>query len=154
MGSSYVVIKVPLKDGTAVYLEGIYEEYGYVTVRCKEVGYKFYLEEFEEYFKGWFKRESEAERARSFKASTAWTTYDQQCDYRDYDRKDHVVKRYCYEGPKTVQLTEEILSKCIRADTGLDIKSDAEKKNERIAELTREIARLQKELALIQEGNR
>jgi hypothetical protein len=119
-----VIIEVPLSDGTTVYLKGEYEEYGYVTIKLDGEEYEFYPIQFKEYFKDWFKNSSEKYQRMRFLAHKVYTyseyVYASELheDVEDDDAKIK-VRRDC--SPKeSVKFTNEIKSKCIRADGGRD----------------------------------
>lgn len=117
---SHVIIKAPLSDGTTVYLEGYYEQYGYVIIHDK---YFFYPEEFRDYFDNWFRGEHDNDQGTNFIATAVWTVYEQ-----DVNNYSQTVVRDCYNlGIKLVKLTQDILTKCIRADQDLDISTDKKK---------------------------
>jgi hypothetical protein len=148
LGEAQVIIEVPLSDGTTVYLEGNYECYGYVVVG----NYQFYLKQFEEYFKGWFASYSDSQRKKNFLAGRVWTLRETvwKCD-EDGDEYKRRVRRRCFEqeNKPIASLSSEILASCIRADTGYDIDSDAQKKRKRISELTQQIVSLQRQLDVL-----
>lgn len=147
---SNVVIEVPLTDGTTVYLEGHYEQYGYVTVE----GYQFYLEQFRDYFEGWFGDEAHPEKI--FLAKRVWTLnetvykYLEDSDGEGYE-VDKFVHRKCFRRDIDVNLSEldpMDVSKYVRADKGLDLEAKRKKKlanlKSQLQYMQREIARLEK----------
>lgn len=142
---STVVIEVPLSDGTNVYLEGYYEQYGYVTVE----GYQFYPEQFQEYFEDWLEDEKHPEKI--FLAKRVWTVRETVHKYiEDSDGDEHeirkLVHRKCFRRDIDVNLSEldpMNVSKYIRADKDIDL--DAKRK-QRIEKLKTTIELLQKEL--------
>ena len=141
-GGSDVVIEVPLKDGTTVYLKGFYNSYG--TVHIGE--YQFYLEQFEEFFNSWLERETEEARSKIFFAKRIWTV---TC-YRYSVRSGTNYKKNTTCCPTDITIIsnpeKDIYEKCIRADSDLEILSDAEKQKYRIASLKSKIELLQEEL--------
>ena len=128
--SAIVIIEVPLSDETVVYLEGEYEECGYVTVKLNKTEYyEFYPIQFEEYFKDWFERESEKERRIKFISHNIYTVKEKvHVSELDDDAEDdvYVTKTYNCNPSKSVPLTKNILSKCIRADKDLGLPSYVE----------------------------
>lgn len=66
LDNATVIIEVPLLDGTTIYLEGEYHQYGYVEV---DNFYSFYLEEFEEFFEDWDAMNDD----RAYLATKVWT---------------------------------------------------------------------------------
>jgi hypothetical protein len=143
---SKVIIEVPLSDGTKIYLEGEYEQYGYVLVNDT---YKFYLKEFEEFFHGWLDGEPEEELSKSFVANKAWTVSEHVYteDKFGSEISGHVL-RECFD---TVAASEsdfdpELLTECIRADNGLSLETADEKQKKQIAKLKSTIEFMQKEL--------
>jgi len=89
-----VIIEVPLSDGTTIYLEGEYQQYGYVEV---DNFYCFYLKEFEEYFNDW----DMADDDRAYLATRVWTKSEQtetEDRYGSYIRGE--VERECFDLPK------------------------------------------------------
>lgn len=145
---SNVVIEVPLSDGTNVYLEGRYEQYGYVVVE----GYQFYLEQFREYFEGWL--EDEVHLEKIFLAKRVWTLNETVYKYvEDSDGEGYEVTKFvhrkCFRRDIDVNLSKfdaTDLSKYIRADEGIDL--DAKRK-QRIERLKSTIEFMQKELGRI-----
>lgn len=133
--TSNVVIEVPLNDGSLIYVKGVYEEYGYVIV---DDDIKFYLKEFEEFFKGWLEDESDEDRKTVFVANKVWTVEDEMEDHK-YNK--YYAEREClpYNKP-VIELSEEKIKKCIRADTGLDIPNDREKAIKKIEDVKKRIA--------------
>lgn len=147
-GDSDVIIEVPLNDGTTVYVKGRYESYGSVHVGK----YQFYPEQFEDYFKGWLSSESDETRSKIFRAGKVWTfaynAYGE--DTGDYNSFDHKISRCC--PPDTYIITKlgkNTVSKCFRADEGLNILTDEQKKAKRAEELQSRIAAMQKELSAL-----
>lgn len=112
-----VIIEVPLDDGTNVHIKGYYEEYGYVRVKLDGVRYEFYLQEFEDYFRGWISDKPEKERSTYFLATKCWT-YKEEHD--DGGRK---VLRECFEG-HIEKFTVDMLCKCIRIDKDMGLPHD------------------------------
>lgn len=145
-GDSDVVIEVPLNDGTTVYVKGRYESYGSVHVD----DYQFYPEQFEDYFEGWLSSESDESRSKIFRAGKIWTLSYIHHKYDEEEEYAYAFKKTsnCY--PDTIvvitNLESSTLSKCIRADTGLGIPTNAEKKAKKIAELQSQIKLLQSRL--------
>ena len=132
--ASTVVIEVPLNDGSLIYVKGVYEEYGYVIVN-NEI--KFYLKEFEDFFNGWLEDESDEDRKTIFVANKVWTVEDKMED--DY-RNTYYAERDCLPYNKSVvELTKDVMKKCIRADTGLNIPNDREKAIRRIEDVKKKI---------------
>ncbi len=68
-GDSIVIVEVPLKDGTTIFVKGEYDSYGAV----HHGNCIFYPEQFQDFFKGWFKGESEKKMSRIFVAKRIWT---------------------------------------------------------------------------------
>lgn len=144
-GDSEVVIEVPLNDGTTVYVKGHYNSYGSVDVGK----YQFYPEQFEDFFEAWLENETDDSRSKIFLAKRIWTfSYTEH----QYDDEHNLVslKRLPHCHPEdTVMLTKlgsGTVKKLIRADAGLDIPSDADKKAEKIADLQNRIRSLQSQL--------
>lgn len=80
-GDATVIIEVPLQDGTTVYMKGDYDSYGAVHVG----NYKFYPEQFSDYFEGWFSGESQEKMSKCFKATSIWTLSHHEYDEDEYD---------------------------------------------------------------------
>lgn len=147
---SNVVIEVPLSDGTNVYLEGHYEQYGYVTVG----DYQFYPEQFRDYFEGWFEDEKLETLNKNFLAKRIWTLNETVYKYiTDGDDDEHEVQKFvhrkCFRRDIDVNLSEfdsTDLSKYIRADKGIDLDK---KRKQRIEKLKATIEFMQKELGRI-----
>lgn len=145
---SNVVIEVPLSDGTNVYLEGHYEQYGYVTVG----DYQFYPEQFREYFEGWFEDEDPKNLDKNFLANRIWTLNETVYKYIvDEDDDEHdvqkFVRRTCFDRDVNVsKLDPSDLSKYIRADKGVDLDR---KRKQRIEKLKATIEFMQKELGRV-----
>jgi hypothetical protein len=144
-GSSTVVIEVPLKDGTRIFVTGTYDSYGSV-----QIGeYRFYAEQFEDYFEGWLSSESDKARSKIFLAKRIWTT-----EYVSLEEDDtslsygSTVSSDCYSG-SVDEFNPTDIEKCTRADTGLDILSDDDRQKARIAHLKKQIEFMQKELGRI-----
>ena len=119
---STVIIEVPLTDGTCVYLQGEYEEYGYVSVTLGEENHEFYLEQFTEYFQAW-------KLSENLMATKVYTVKEKvHVSELDEDEEDdiEVTKRYDCQPSKAVPvpLTKDILSKCVRTEK---LKVDIEK---------------------------
>lgn len=111
---STVIIKVPLTDGTCVYLQGGYEEYGYVSVTLGEENHEFYLEQFTEYFQDW-------KLSENLMATKVYTVKEKvHVSELDEGAEDdiEVTKRYDCQPSKAVPvaLTKDILSKCVRIE--------------------------------------
>ena len=132
--TSNVVIEVPLNDGSLIYVKGVYEQYGYVTVNDE---IRFYLKEFKDFFRGWLEDECDKDRETIFVANKVWTVEDEMEDHR-YNK--YYEEREClpYNKP-VVELTAEKITNCIRADIGLDIPNDTEKRLQKIKDLERTI---------------
>lgn len=148
LNSSNVIVEVPLSDGTVVYLKGEYEEYGYVVVE----NYKFYPEQFREFFVSWFDGEPEKERASSFLAKRIWTESETTWTTDKFGSNiEGFVERRCFDyvGAKISDITDDTVRKCIRADKGLVLESEDEKKQKRIAYLKSQVEMMQKEIARI-----
>ena len=130
LNESKVVIEVPLSDGTDVYLEGDYEEYGYVTVGK----YKFYPEQFKEFFKTWLDGESDEERNTTFLSKRIWTR--SETTYApEYDCMVK-AKRSCFHDKFHIsKVNAEMLGKFIRADNGLNIRSKKQAQEDRLRDL-------------------
>ncbi len=153
---SDVYIEVPLSDGTKIYLEGSYEEYGYVLVKMpiaadvQYVEYKFYLKEFEEYFEGWFDGEDEGELEDCLLANRAWTRSETVITTDKFGSEiKGFVERDCFNDMGDIpvsELTPEIVSKCKRAPEGLNLETADEKQKKQIAKLKSTIEFMQKEL--------
>lgn len=133
-----VYIEVPLSDGTSVYLNGYYEEYGYVVVETIEQGeFYFYLKEFEEYFESWFRRDSPKKLNKSFLATKVWTNFERFRTEDVYgDEIEVETYRRCFDSvnERVIEITPEIVAKCIRADKGLNTCSPVERKKQLIHE--------------------
>lgn len=134
---SVAYIEVPLSDGSNVYLKGFYDQYGYVAVKSvsSNIEYHFYLTEFEEYFESWFNRDFDESISRIFIANKVWTAEETIWGEDDYhEEAERHVTRLCFDrrNVPTVELTADILSKCIRADKGLNVLSYEEKKKIRL----------------------
>lgn len=146
---SNVVIEVPLSDGTTVFLEGHYEQYGYVTVE----GYQFYLEQFRDFFEGWLEYEKNPEKI--FLAKRVWTLNETVYKYiYDEDDDQHEIKKFvhrkCFRRDIDVNLSEldpTNLSKYIRVDKDYDLVAKRKKK---IAELKLRVQNLQNEIARLE----
>jgi hypothetical protein len=137
---SNVVIEVPLSDGTIVYLEGYYEQYGYVAVE----GYHFYLEQFREFFEGWLENENPERLSKIFLAKRIWTLNEQQPGY------SYVEYRDCFEhdiGRTVSDFDQKNLSKYIRADKGIDLTA---KRKEKIDQLKAQIKALKTRLEYLE----
>jgi len=102
LNGATVVIEVPLVDGTNVYLQGEYEEYGYVTIG----DYRFYLNEFEEYFEHW-----DIDNTSDFLATSIWTLCETTYIHDEDGEHEAFVERDCFPGV-TADLTLDILAKC------------------------------------------
>jgi len=142
---SNVVIEVPLSDGRVEYLEGYYEQYGYVVVE----GYHFYLEQFREYFEGWLENETQLEKI--FVANKVWTVKDLiETTYETEDERGSITgysNHRCFRNHIDVNLSEfdqvNYLKKYVRADKGYDLD---ERRKKRIERLKAQIEFMQKEL--------
>lgn len=145
-GDCDVIIEVPLNDGTAVYVKGRYESYGSVHVD----EYQFYPEQFDCYFEGWLSSESDESRSKIFLAKRIWTLSYTHHKYDEEDDYYYSFKKTPNCHPDTIvvitKLGSSTLSKCIRADAGLGIPTDAERKSKKIAELQSQIKLLQSRL--------
>jgi len=148
-GDSTAVIEVPLNDGTTVYVKGHYNSYGEVKVK----DYTFYPEQFQEYYTGWLESKSDEQRSKIFRGKRIWTM-----KYKHYDdeyNKRIVKDTNCY--PENIKINTTVgvktLAKCIRADDGLNIRSDKEKNDERIKYLTGQLEAIQRELAQLRGVN-
>lgn len=154
LGDAIVAIEVPLSDGTNVYLEGQYEQYGYVNVQ----GYHFYLDQFSEYFAGWLEDEKPESLSKIFLAKKIWTLSETVSKYKyviDSDGDEHYVSKFvertCFRRDIDVNMSKfdpTNLSKYIRADKGIDFVTNRKKKieslNAEIKSLQREVERLEK----------
>lgn len=149
---SKVIIKVPLSDGTHVYLEGDYEEYGYVTVKLYiasdggYVSYNFYLKEFEEYFEGWLRDESVDTHQYCLLATNVWTFSERTTGIDNFgDEVEGTVSRRCFDsvGQIPCELTLDIVKKCTRIDDEIDFDT---KQKQRIKKLKATVEFMQKEL--------
>ncbi len=150
--SSYVVIKVPLQDGTTVYLEGYYEEYGYVTIELDNESYEFYPIQFKKYFKDWLRN---TERSKKFLCHDIYTLKEERyvsemnddVEIEDDNEQKTMVIIGC--NPKSaVTFTSDILKKCIRADKDIGLPSEEEELAAQIALLEHE--KSQKDELIIQ----
>jgi hypothetical protein len=145
-GSAEVIIEVPLNDGTTVYVKGSYDSYGAVHVG----NYRFYPEQFEDFVDHWLRSEPESERCKIFLAKRIWTVSYLHYEYDEDEDDDSFTKKKTNCFPKKssaiTTLEESTLGKCIRADGGLNILSDNEKKQQRVADLKKQIESAQKEL--------
>jgi hypothetical protein len=143
---SSVIIEVPLSDGTSIYLEGEYEQYGYVLVNGT---YKFYLKEFEEFFHGWLDGEPEEELSNSFVANKVWTvSEDVNTEDKFGDEISGHVNRHCshHLDVSMADPMPDLIAKCIRADNGLNLETADQKQKKRIEKLKSTIEFMQKEL--------
>lgn len=117
-GNSTVVVEVPLLDGTFVFLKGKYNSYG--TVDIGE--YKFYAEQFRDFFPSWLDGLKEDELSKCFKARDIWTLkytkyVDEDDDEYDPDNMANnakVVTSECFDDGDVSNMTSEIIEKCIR----------------------------------------
>ena len=145
---AYVIIEVSLNDGKSIFIKGFYPEAGYVEVTLNNVEYRFYLMQFEEFFKGWLEDEKETDRVKYFIAGDCWTYeegYDELIDGdEDYNDSEY-YRRKCFRG-KIDEFTEEHVSKCIRADKDLNLPSDKDKLKAEIKELETEMKEMRKKL--------
>lgn len=132
-----VIIEVPLDDGTNVHIKGYYEEYGYVVVKLDEVHYKFYLKEFEGYFKDWICDKPEKERSTYFLATKCWTYKEED---EDEDRK---VRRECFNG-RIKKFTVDMLCKCIRIDKDMNLPRDEKRLEKEIVQLEEKMQNLRR----------
>lgn len=147
LNRSTVIIEVPLSDGTFVHLKGCYEEYGYIVVKLHiaadggYVEYKFYLEQFEEFFEDWFDGESEDDLRTSLLATKVWTQSEDICE----DENENTLK-HCFDNVNAIpiELTQDIVEKCIQANVNVN---NIRKK--RIEKLKAKIEFMQKELGRI-----
>jgi hypothetical protein len=125
-----VVIEVPLSDDKTIYLNAHYEGYGYAVVKLnKNTNYEFYIEEFREYFKDWLVDHDENYRSTKYLCSKIYTVSQKEDASMNNENARYgqtiLVDYGCDDGKskKAVKLTKEILSKCIRADAGMNLPS-------------------------------
>ena len=141
-GDCDVIIEVPLNDGTVVYIKGRYESYGSVHVGK----YQFYPEQFSDFFEGWLSHESDHERSKIFLAKRIWTFAYTKYNYED-DVSYQKISECCPRDIRIItKLGKNTISKFIRADDGLNIPNDEERKAKRAEELQSRIAAMQREL--------
>jgi hypothetical protein len=109
LNDSVAIVEVPLSDGTTVYLQGDYDQYGSVNIG----DYEFYPEQFDDYFEDWFNYKNEEKKKSSFLAKRIWTVSDLEFPEGNYDFMIN-VSRYCFDIDERISsLTPEILKKCI-----------------------------------------
>lgn len=114
-GDSYVVIEVPLRDGTTVYMKGHYDAYGRVEVgNCT-----FYAEQFSEGFEYCLEDHDKEAQKRCFLAKRIWTSSYYDCN--DEDECDGTLEKKitnCYPKDITVIVKpgNDTISKCMRID--------------------------------------
>lgn len=147
---SFVIVEVPLNNGTIVHIKGLYEEYGYVSVDLDKTEYRFYLNEFKDFFEGWMEYTSEKHRSTCFLASRCWT-YEEDFDeeYDDEEDEKDIYKRYCSRNDgvdEIVTLTKEIVAKCFRIDKDMKLLTDTDRYEKEIEELEAEIKEKQKRI--------
>lgn len=123
---AYVVVELPLSDGTTVHVKGCYEGYGYVVIKLnKETTYEFYLEQFREYFRDWLINENEEYRSSKYLCTKIYTSSEKQdaSNINENARPGQTITidYNCANGKQPVKFTKKILSKCIRADEGLNL---------------------------------
>jgi hypothetical protein len=144
-GDSDVIIEVPLNDGKTVYVKGRYESYGSVHVG----EYQFYPEQFTDYFDSWLRYESDESRSKIFLAKRVWTvTYSK---YNEDEDESYHSDTNCYPANIKIvtKLGKKTIAKCIRADLGLNILSDVERKKRQLYELQQRIRSLENEIERI-----
>ncbi len=148
---SKVIFGIPLSDGKAIHVKGEYDEdERCVTKTLNGKVYKFYPEQFREWFKDWFGHLPEAERSRNFIATGIYT-----CSHKD-DASNHsdnvrpgkliTVDFNCADGLEVSKLTESVLKKCIRADKDLGLPPYTEYLEKQIERIKNEIICYQKRL--------
>lgn len=132
--SATVIIKVTLSDGTAVYLEGEYEQYGYVTVD----EYQFWPVQFEDYFESWL--DNEKDTSKIFLSQEIWTVGDSFGDkFRGHS---------CFPSELThlSKFDSTHLSNYVRVESESQFKErqakEAERRQARIVSLQKELERL------------
>lgn len=146
---AFVIIEVPLNNGKFAYIKGLYEEYGYVTVDLGKTEYRFYLNEFKNFFRDWIQSDSEKERSTYFLASRCWTYQEDYDPDFDGGEEKNTYKRYCSrnDGVDEIDtLTEEIVAKCIRIDKDMKFPTDKDRYEKEIAELEEDIKEKQERI--------
>ncbi len=117
--ADHVIIEVPLKDGSTVYLQGVYEGYGSVFVGDVE----FFLEQFNDYFDSWLDDRPIGDR-EVYLARRIWT---QEEDYWPVnDDRDLVIKpgrmyRTCFDNTRNTLTTYATIyrDKMVLVDGGI-----------------------------------
>lgn len=157
-GDCKAIIEVPLSDGKTVYLKGHYEDDDRtVEVKLGENIYKFYAEQWKQYFDDWFPYHSASRRKSEFLGGKVYTY-----SYKDYagddgdsddEYEEKLITRHCEcqpYGTKVVDLTKEILAKCIRADRGMNLPDEEQEKANQIQKLKDNIEQYKKEIIRMQ----
>lgn len=149
-----VIIEVPLKDGSNVYLQGVYEGYGNVFVGETE----FFLEQFNDYFEGWLESRPTTDR-EIYLARRIWAQMEDF--YPEDDQYGDVIKpgrryRYCFNNVDKPLTTMNVTMKDklvlvdggitkldalrarnkARTDTNAFVKKELEELEVRVARLT------------------
>ncbi len=104
-----VIIEVPLKDGSNVYLQGCYEGYGSVFIAEVE----FFLEQFKEYHEGWLADRPTSHR-EVYLARRIWAQ--EEDFYPEDDQYGDVIKpgrryRYCFNNVDKPLTTMSVMMK-------------------------------------------
>jgi hypothetical protein len=115
------IIEVHLKDGTTVFLQGEYGEYGHVDINLNGEIYEFYPLQFEKYFKDWIENTAEKYRCQQFVAGKIYTVSEKVhiSEIDDETEDDIMITKHRDCAPysiKVVPLTEEIIRQCTRPD--------------------------------------
>lgn len=157
-GDCKAIIEVPLSDGTTVYLKGHYDD-GDRTVNVKigKDNYRFYADQWQEYFKDWFPYHSAKSRKSEFLGGKVYTYSYKEYAGEDGDSDDgyeeRFVTRHCEcqpYGTEIVELTKEILAKCIRADRGMNLPDEEQEKANEIQKLKDSIEKYKQEIIRMQ----
>ena len=163
-----VVIEVPLSDDKTIYLNAHYEGYGYAVVKLNEkTTYEFYIEQFRGYFKNWLIDRNEEYRSKKYVCNKIYTVSQEEdpCINNENARPGQtILVDYCCDdgkNKKAVEFTEEILSKCIRADAGMNLPnyldyliSRTEKYTTEVKEISKKIEELKEKLSNAEETDK
>jgi len=115
------VIKICLRDGTNVYLQGEYNESGSVDIELNGKNYEFYPLQFQKYFKDWVEHVAEKYRRTKFVCHEIYTVSEKvHISEIDFETEEDIMvtkNRKCVPNDiKVVPLTEELIRQCTRPD--------------------------------------
>jgi hypothetical protein len=152
-----VIVEVPLSDGKTIHLKAHYEGCGYVAIKLnKETTYEFYLEQFRQYFKDWLIDSNEEYRSECYLCTKIYTVSEKQeaTNINQNARPGQTISidYHCADDIKTVKLTKDILSKCIRADAGMNLPNYLDYLVERVETHKAELLKLNPKLEQLKQS--